>query len=117
MVDISRDFWLRKQQSTTPYFTAAFMAQLRDEFGNAVEASDVAVTIKLAWAGQQGKQPRGRELPKLEMSERRTQTSDAQGRVFFGDVYIAEGCGRVEPGAAEPSMELDLVFSAALLSG
>lgn len=87
--------------------------QLRDQFGNAVEALDVSVTISLAW-------PAGcssdNGLPKLELAERKTQQSDAQGKVFFGDVYIAEGSGKVEAGA-EPSMELDLLFSAVSLSG
>lgn len=93
------------------------LMQLLDELGNAVEALDVAVTISLAWPEQQGATAAGRELPRLEMAERQTQQSDAQGRVFFGDVYIAEGRGRVEHGAADPTMELDLIFAAASSSG
>lgn len=77
----------------------------------------MAVTISLAWPEQQGTIAAGRELPLLEMAERQTQQSDAQGRVFFGDVYIAEGTGRVESGAPDATMELDLVFAAASPSG
>ena len=91
--------------------------QLRDEFGNAVEALDIAVTVNLAWPGQESATAAGRELPLLEMAERQTQESDAQGRVFFGDIYIAEGTGRVEQGAPESPMELDLLFAAATTSG
>ena len=94
-----------------------YCLQLRDEFGNAVEALDTAVTISLAWPEQQDAAAAGRELPLMEMSERQTQQSDAQGRVFFGDIYIAEGSGRVERGAPDSTMEMDLVFSAASPSG
>lgn len=91
--------------------------QLRDRHGNSVEAPDVSVRVNLVWPEGQDL-PRGhQELPELELAERSTQESDAQGRVFFGDVFIAEGTGKVEAGASEPSMELDLLFSATLPSG
>ena len=82
-----------------------------------MEALDTAVTISLAWPEQQGATAAGRELPLLEMAERQTQQSDAQGRVFFGDIYIAEGSGRVEHGAPDSTMEMDLLFDAASASG
>ena len=77
-----------------------------------MEALDVSVTVSLAWPEGQSPGRKQRELPQLELAERMTQVSDSQGRVFFGDVYIREGSGQVEPGSTEPTMEMELLFRA-----
>ena len=93
--------------------TCASHLQLRDEHGNAVEQAGVPVRIALDWpsgSAQEG------ELPTLELAERGTQKTDQQGRVFFGDVYVAEGTGRAASnevdGRNDAAMELQLSFSA-----
>ena len=91
--------------------------QLRDEFGNAVEVPDIPVAISLGWPQGDPSVNPGQGLPKIEMAEREIQESDTQGRVFFGDVYIAEGTGHAKFGSHESSMELELAFSASKING
>ena len=78
-----------------------------------MEQANVPVRIALDW--QSGSAQEG-ELPQLELAERATQKTDQQGRVFFGDVHVAEGTGRAPGNEAEGegdvAMELRLSFSA-----
>ena len=78
-----------------------------------MEQANVPVRIALDWpsgSAQEG------ELPQLELAERATQKTDQQGRVFFGDVHVAEGTGRGPSNEAEGqddvAMELRLSCSA-----
>jgi hypothetical protein len=84
--------------------------QVRDEYGNAVEEADIPVSISLEWAssasGDVG------ELPSLELAEGRTQRTDGQGRVFYGDVSIAEGSGRADVDENGAPLEMLLSFTA-----
>lgn len=87
--------------------------QLRDAHGNAVEESGVAVEIDLSWLNREGSS--GGQQPTLELSVAALQRTDEQGRVFFGDIYIAESAvqSSLEAGKSSSDMqELELVVTA-----
>ncbi|KAI8466921.1 MAG: hypothetical protein J3K34DRAFT_524164 [Monoraphidium minutum] len=88
--------------------------QLVDGHGNAAPLAGVRVRWRLAAAGDGGG---GGVPPDLECDGGAAeQKTDERGRAFFGDVLVAAGTGRVEPGAVA-GLECELALQAKLGGG